>query len=178
MLSLSICCCLLVVFADNSSSTSKEGEIAMKLVSAAFGEGEMIPAVYTCDGENISPPLTWDDVPENVKSFTLIGDDPDAPMGTWVHWVVYNIPSSVKTLAENVPKVDSLPDGTRQGVSDFRKPGYGGPCPPGGMHRYYFRLYALDAQVQVDAKMTKKKLLEAMEGHVLAEAVLMGKYKR
>ena len=177
MFSLIIWCSEETVFTDDSSSLSKEGD-AMRLVCVAFGEGEMIPAVYTCDGENVSPPLVWSDVPETVKSFALIADDPDAPSGTWVHWVVYNIPPDARALAENASNAVSLPDGAGQGMNDSGKPGYGGPCPPGGVHRYYFRLYALDARLAADTAMTKKKLLAGMEGHLLAEAVLMGRYRR
>ncbi len=155
-----------------------KGGTAMKLSSPAFDEGAMIPVKYTCDGVDVSPPLKWSDAPAGVKSFALICDDPDAPMGTWVHWVAYNIPPNVNELAEGVPAVDTLSDGTRQGINDFRKKGYGGPCPPGGTHRYYFKLYALDATIPVEAGMTKAKLLKAMQGHILSEAQLMGKYKR
>lgn len=157
---------------------SAKGGAAMKLSSSAFNEGAMIPATYTCDGVNISPPLQWSDAPAAVKSFALICDDPDAPMGTWVHWVVYNIPPTVSELPEKVPASDTLADGTRQGINDFRKTGYGGPCPPGGTHRYFFKLYALDALLPVEPGMTKAKLLKAMEGHILAEAQVTGKYKR
>ena len=163
---------------QEKKSTSAKGGAAMKLSSSAFTEGAMIPAKYTCDGVNISPPLKWSDAPEAAKSFTLICDDPDAPMGTWVHWVAYNIPPEANELPEKVPVVDTLPDGTRQGINDFRKTGYGGPCPPGGTHRYYFKLYALDMELLVEPGMTKKKLLKAMEGHIVAEAQVMGKYRR
>ena len=153
-------------------------EKAMQLVSTAFDSGKMIPSKYTCDGENISPALQWDNVPAGTKSFALIADDPDAPMGTWVHWVIYNIPDSSRGLKENVPAAPKLPDGTLQGKNDFRKIGYGGPCPPGGVHRYYFKLYALDKILSVPAGLTKAELLKAMDGHILAKAELMGKYAR
>ena len=150
----------------------------MKLSSTAFVDGVMIPVKYTCDGENISPPLAWSGAPDGTKSFALICDDPDAPAGTWVHWVMYNIPSRAASLPEKVPAADTLPDGTRQGISDFKRPGYGGPCPPGGIHRYFFKMYALDVALPAGTKMTKTKLLAVMEGHVLASAQLMGKYGR
>ncbi|MBN1308290.1 MAG: YbhB/YbcL family Raf kinase inhibitor-like protein [Chitinispirillaceae bacterium] len=159
-------------------SDTAKGGTSMKITSSAFTEGGMIPKKYTCDDINISPPLQWSDAPAGAKSFALICDDPDAPMGTWVHWVAYNIPPKVNELPEKVPVDDTLSDGTLQGINDFRKTGYGGPCPPGGTHRYFFRLYALDTQLSVEKGVTKSKLVKAMEGHVLAETQVMGKYKR
>lgn len=152
--------------------------MSIPLTSTAFEEGGMIPKKYTCDGKDISPPLTWGTVPEGAKSLALIADDPDAPRGTWVHWVMYNIPPSLQGLPEAVPAEKTLADGARQGTNDFRKIGYGGPCPPGGTHRYFFKLYALDQEMAVDPGMTKDQLLKAMQGHILAEAQLMGNYKR
>ena len=150
----------------------------MRVTSVAFNEGGMIPARHTCDSTNISPPLAWTDTPEAVKSFALICDDPDAPAGTWVHWVLYNIPSTTKEISEKTTVSDSLADGSRQGVNDFRKTGYGGPCPPGGTHRYFFKLYALDTLLPVETNVTKSKLLTMMEGHIISEGTLMGKYKK
>ncbi len=150
----------------------------MKLTSPAFEEGGKIPPQYTCDGKDISPPLQWSEVPAGTKSFALICDDPDAPMGTWVHWVIFNIPDSVRQLPEAVPTTEHLKDGSMQGTNDFKRSGYGGPCPPGGTHRYYFKLYALDTVLNLKAGATKAQLLEAMKGHILAEAQLMGKYGR
>lgn len=150
----------------------------MEIKSPAFKEGELIPSKYTCDGPDISPPLEWSDAPAGTRSFALISDDPDAPVGTWVHWVIFNIPANVNKLDEDVPKKDVLSNGARQGRNDFGRIGYGGPCPPGGTHRYYFKLYALDKELDLKAGSTKRDLLKAMEGHVLAEAYLMGKYKR
>jgi len=152
------------------------GEI--KLRSPAFKEGEMIPKKYTCDGEDISPPLFWEGIPEEAKSLALICDDPDAPMGTWVHWVIFNIPPAEKGLPENVPPRKILKNGAVQGKTDFGRVGYGGPCPPGGIHRYFFKIYALDERISLEPGATKKKLLKAMEGHILAEGKLMGKYGR
>jgi hypothetical protein len=150
----------------------------MKITSPAFKEGDMIPKKYTCDGINISPPLQWSSVPEGTKTFAIICDDPDAPMGTWVHWVLYNLPGNITGLSENVPPVKTLPTGAKQGRNDFGKTGYGGPCPPGGIHRYYFKLYALNDQLQVEDGIAKSGLLNAVKGHILSEAHLMGKYKR
>ena len=152
--------------------------MVIKVLSSAFQEGGMIPADYTCDGRNISPPLSWSGIPEKVVTLALICDDPDAPVGTWVHWVLYNLPASAKELPAGVPPQEKLASGAVQGKNDFRKPGYGGPCPPGGTHRYYFKLYALDKALDLKPGATKKELLKAMEGHILAEGQLMGRYKR
>ncbi|HEX8888973.1 MAG TPA: YbhB/YbcL family Raf kinase inhibitor-like protein [Pyrinomonadaceae bacterium] len=150
----------------------------LKVTSKAFQEGGMIPKKYTCDDANISPPLAWDSVPEKAKSLALITDDPDAPGKTWVHWVAFNIPANVKELPENIPAQEAISVGGHQGTNDFKKLGYGGPCPPSGTHRYYFHLYALDTFLNLDSSATKDQLLKAMEGHVLAEGELMGKYQK
>ncbi|MEW6235300.1 MAG: YbhB/YbcL family Raf kinase inhibitor-like protein [Candidatus Omnitrophota bacterium] len=152
----------------------------MKLTvkSAAFQEGGMIPKSYTCDGKNVSPPLAWDHGPAETKGYALICDDPDAPMGTWVHWVLFNLPASIVELPENVPAKETLENGARHGINDFRKLGYGGPCPPSGTHRYFFRVYALDAEMALKPGASKAELVKAMKGRVLAEGQLMGKYKR
>lgn len=150
----------------------------MKLTTSAFSEGSAIPKQYSCDGEDISPPLAWQDVPAGAESFVLIADDPDAPGGTWVHWVIYDIPERARELQENYPKQEVDSDGSRQGINDFKKIGYGGPCPPGGTHRYFFKLYALDTTLDAEAGLSKAEILERMENHVLDEAQLMGTYSR
>lgn len=150
----------------------------MEIRSSAFQEGALIPGKYTCDGVDVSPPLEWSQVPEGTETFALISDDPDAPVGTWVHWVIYNIPGDLRVLAEGIPAREVLANGTTQGINDFRRIGYGGPCPPRGTHRYYFKIYALDAKLNADAGISKKELIRAMEGHILAEGQLMGKYRR
>ncbi len=150
----------------------------IKITSSAFAESGMIPPKYTCDGQDVSPPLRWGSVPEGTRSIALICDDPDAPMGTFVHWVLYNLPAEARELPEGVPVQETLPNGARQGTSDFGTTGYGGPCPPGGTHRYFFKIYALDAPVELSAGATKAELLGAMEGHILAQGQLMGKYRR
>ena len=150
----------------------------MELKSSAFTAGEMIPQKYTCDGPDVSPPLSWSDVPAGAKSLALIADDPDAPMGTWVHWVAWNIPPNARGLEEGVPKKDSLPNGLKQGTTDFRSIGYGGPCPPSGTHRYFFKLYALDTSLNLPPSTTKKDLEKAIQGHLLQQVELMGKYAR
>lgn len=154
------------------------GNLSISLKSGSFKEGGFIPKKYTCDGENISPPLEWNGTPEGTKSIAIICDDPDAPMGTWVHWVIYNIPSSVNNLKENIPPEKVLEDGTIQGKNDFKKTGYGGPCPPNGIHRYYFKIYALNTALALTPGLTKGELLHAMEGHIISEGRLMGKYSR
>ena len=158
----------------------KEGsmKVELKVESQAFKNGGMIPTKYTCDGEDVSPPISWSNGPECTKSYALIADDPDAPMGTWVHWVIYNIPPDITRLDENVPKVEELPNGAVQGVNDFRRYGYGGPCPPGGTHRYYFKVYALDTELKDGPGLTKKKLLKRIEGHIIGYGELMGRYSR
>lgn len=149
----------------------------MKIQSTAFKEGEKIPSKFTCDGENVSPELSWNDFPESTKTFALIVDDPDAPGGTFVHWVVYNIPSNVTSFPEETTS-NNLPVGAKQGTNHFGDNDYGGPCPPAGTHRYYFKLYALDSEIQLKAGAGKRDLLKAIEGHKVAEAQLMGKYER
>ncbi len=148
------------------------------LKSAAFEEGGMIPKKYTCDGPDVSPPLTWTSAPAGTKSLALICDDPDAPVATWVHWVLFNLPADTTKLPESVPPQETLESRAKQGTNDFRKTGYGGPCPPSGTHRYYFKLYALDTEIDLEAGITKKDLLKAMEGHIIGEGQLMGRYKR
>ena len=150
----------------------------MELKSRAFAHGASIPARHTCDGPDLSPPLEWSDAPAPAKSFALISDDPDAPGGTWVHWVAWNIPAGARALPEGVPQKASLPDGTTQGTNDFDRVGYGGPCPPSGTHRYLFRLYALDAALSLPPAAGKSELEKAMKGHILARAELLGKYGR
>jgi hypothetical protein len=155
---------------------STSGQFA--ITSTAFKEGEAIPEKYTCDGKNISPPLKWSFAPAQTRSFALIVDDPDAPAGVWVHWVILNMPPTTSELPESIPKERSLRDGTLQGKNDSREIGYDGPCPPGGTHRYYFKLYALDAMLKLPAGVTKPEVLKAMEGHIVAQAQLMGRYSR
>ncbi len=152
--------------------------MAITITSSVFSEGGMIPKKCTCDAEDISPDLKWSGVPQGAKSLALICDDPDAPVGTWVHWVLFNIPADVTTLAAGIPADAALKNGARHGKNDFRKLGYGGPCPPGGTHRYFFKLYALDTVLTLDSGSTKAQLLSAMQNHILAEGRLMGTYKR
>ena len=152
--------------------------MTIALTSSAFTDGATIPRKHTCDAEDTSPDLEWSGVPNGTKSLSLICDDPDAPVGTWVHWVLFNIPADATTLAAGIPADATLQNGARHGRNNFRKLGYGGPCPPGGTHRYYFKLYALDTVLNIESGCTKAQLLAAMKGHILSEGQLMGKYKR
>jgi Raf kinase inhibitor-like YbhB/YbcL family protein len=154
-------------------------DMALTLRSTAFDAGTPIPQPYTCDGRDMSPPLRWDNVPQGAKGFALVCDDPDAPGGTWVHWVIYGIPGDTRQLPEAVSPDKRLSNGSVQGRNDFGKFGYGGPCPPRGKpHRYFFRLYALDASLSLEPGLSKKALLAAIQGHVMAEAELHGTYGR
>lgn len=156
-----------------------EKAMALNLSSTSFVAGENIPKQFTCDGEDRSPELHWNDPPAGTKSFALIADDPDAPVGTWVHWVLFNLPADARSLAEGVPKKDVLENGAVQGQNDFRRTGYGGPCPPPGKpHRYFFKLYALDATMNLKSKATKADLERAIKDHILAQGELMGRYGR
>ena len=153
-------------------------DVGFILESSAFEHGGAIDPTYTCDGADLSPPLAWHGVPPGTRSFVLIADDPDAPVGIWVHWVYYDIPASVTRLSEGLPAVDRPPSGGTHGITDFRRLGYGGPCPPGGTHRYFFKLYALDTVLGLEPWASKQQVKEAMEGHVLDTAKLMGTYAR
>ena len=152
--------------------------MALHVESSAFSEGSQIPRQYTCDGKDISPPLSWSGVPEAAKSLALICDDPDAPGKTWVHWVLFNLPPGTNRLPEGIAARESVSGGGAQGTNDFRKIGYGGPCPPSGTHRYLFKLYALAAPLGLKPGASKKEVERAMETHVLAQGQLMGTYKR
>ncbi len=150
----------------------------MKLTSSAFSEGGQLPAKYTCEGENISPPLSWTAVPAAARSLALIVEDPDTGHGTFAHWVVYHLRPGDGSLAEAVPHTPALPDGAMQGKNDFGRTGYNGPCPPSGTHRYFFRLYALDTHLQIREGATREQVDAEMKGHILAETALMVRYGR
>ena len=153
--------------------------MAFELESGAFAAGKAIPKRYTCDAENVSPALRWKDTPAGTKAFALVADDPDAPAGTWTHWVLYDLPSTLNELGEKVAPDPTLANGAKHGLNDFKKTGYGGPCPPPGKpHRYFFRLYALDAPTGLAPRATKDAVLQATKGHVLGQAELMGTYQR
>jgi Raf kinase inhibitor-like YbhB/YbcL family protein len=171
--------------AQEPKPASKEKKpMNLQITSTAFAEGQSIPQKYTCQGSDVSPPLKWSGAPAHTKSFALIADDPDAPdpkapKMTWVHWVLYDLPATTTELAENIAKTPTLPNGAKQGITDFMRVGYGGPCPPpGGAHRYFFKLYALDTVLNLKPGVTKNDLLKAMEDHILAQGQLMGMYQR
>ena len=153
--------------------------MTLELKSPDFSSGASIPKQFSCDGADISPALAWNDPPAATQSFALIADDPDAPVGTWVHWVLFDLPANARSLPQNVPKQEQLADGSRQGRNDFRKIGYSGPCPPPGKpHRYFFKLYALDTKLNLQPGATKKDVERAMRGHILAQGEWMGRYAR
>jgi Raf kinase inhibitor-like YbhB/YbcL family protein len=173
----------LALVSGGALASSASEEEAMKLSSTASSQGGPIPARYTCDGEDISPPLAWSDAPAGVKSFALVVDDPDAPDPTsprmrWVHWVVYDIPPDARALPEGVRGSADLPRGARLGKNDWDRAAWGGPCPPIGRHRYFFTLSALDVALGDRGALTKRELEAAIEGHVLEQAELMGTYER
>jgi len=168
------CCAMLLACAGPAYA-----QAALNLSSPAFTPGGAIPKQYSCEGEDYSPALTWTDVPQSAKTLALIVDDPDAPRGTFVHWVVYNLPASVRHLDENVAKEPTIAGGGNQGRNGFRRFGYGGPCPPPGpTHHYHFRLYALDSSLNMGPGATAAQVQAAIQGHVLATAELVGTYKR
>lgn len=171
----------IALFAVAVTTGAEETTMTFRLGSPAFDAGASIPARHTCDAQDLSPALEWSDPPPGTGSFALIVDDPDAPVGTWVHWVIYDLPRDARSLAEGVPpeREPGEPPGARQGMNDFRRIGYGGPCPPpGGAHRYFFKLCALDAPLGLAPGATKQQVEHAMEGHVLGRAEVMGTYAR
>lgn len=154
----------------------------MKLTSTAFADGAAIPTPHTCQGRDVSPPLAWAEIPPGTRSLVLIVDDPDAPdpaapKTTWVHWLLYNIPTTVSELKQGIA-THELPPGTREGINDWQRTGYGGPCPPIGRHRYFHKLYALDVELPDLGKPHKAALESAMQGHILAKAELVGVYQK
>jgi Raf kinase inhibitor-like YbhB/YbcL family protein len=160
----------------NRQSPENTPEV-MKLMSSAFAEGQRIPRPYTCDGVNVSPPLEWSGVPKTAQTLAIIAEDPDAPAGTWVHWVLYNLPAANIGMVENLTQDEKLKAGGFQGKNDFEKIGYGGPCPPSGTHRYFFKIYAIDTELSLKAGATKADVENAMAGHVVSQAQLMGTYR-
>lgn len=161
------------------SANAQAGKMSFQISSSSFESGGMIPKKFTCDAADVSPELSWNGAPQGTKSFALIADDPDAPAGTWTHWVIYDLPPNLTNLAENTPKTDELPDGAAQGRNSFKKIGYNGPCPPPGKaHRYFFRLFALDQKLEIKPGASKEEVEHAVQGHILAEAEVVGKYQR
>src|SRR5581483_11350196 len=161
----------------NGNSDTLTMASTMTVRSTAFQNDSAIPQRYTCQGEYISPALAWSDAPKGTKSFALVVEDPDAPSGTFIHWVIYNIPGSQHTLQENIDRRDPLPNGARQGTNSAKQVGYMGPCPPAGnAHRYYFKLFALDSDINIPGTVTRDALMSAIEHNILAEGALMGTY--
>ena len=152
--------------------------MVIQLNSIGFKHGGKIPDRYTCKGEDISPSLAWDEPPAGTQSFVLIMDDPDAPVGTWDHWLLFNLPADLRALPEAIPPHPELPNGSRHGKNSWGRTDYGGPCPRSGTHRYYFRLYALDTRLDRRPGVPKKQLLNLMQRHILAQGELMGTYKK
>jgi len=169
-----------VLSETGAPSEPVKGTMTFELTSTAFSQGEPIPARYSCDGEDISPPLSWSDPPEGTLSFALIMDDPDAPVGTWDHWILFNIPAGRRELPENAPieAKNQDPDAIFVGRNSWGRVGYGGPCPPSGTHRYFFKLYALNTTLGLLPGATKGELLKGMEGYILAQTELIGTYTR
>ncbi len=170
---------LLIACQSEAPAAPEEEEMALSVTSSAFQEGETIPARYTCEGEDISPDFTWDRPPEGTRSLALIVDDPDAPGGTFTHWVLFNLPADTRQLPEAMPAQSQLDSGARQGKTDFGRTGYGGPCPPPGKpHRYRFTVYALGRMLDLEAGASRSRVGEAMQGEILAEGRLIGLYQR
>ncbi len=181
-----IVCCFLVFFGCSSSQSShgenpsvERSNVNFTIASSSFSDGAAIPRKFTCDGENVSPELSWTSIPAGAKSLALITEDPDAPAGTWTHWVLFDLPADTRQLPEGVAASAELPNGAKQGRNDFGKMGYGGPCPPPGKaHRYFFKLYALSSHPEIQAGASKQELLHAMEGYILAQTEMVGTYQR
>jgi Raf kinase inhibitor-like YbhB/YbcL family protein len=168
-----------VVLAALAAVLTQGAPVAFTISSTSFSSGGDIVKKFTCDGADVSPLLTWTSPPAGTLSLALLADDPDAPVGNWNHWVLWNLPAESRTLAENLAKTAQLPDGSRQGMNDFKKTGYNGPCPPVGKpHRYYFKIFALDTKLDLRGDAGKPELEAAMKGHILAQAEWMGRYKR
>jgi len=175
---------IVLCFARDGSSVMSAAQsggkgMSLTLTSSSFPRGGDIAGKFTCDGEDVSPQLAWNDVPAGTQSFALLADDPDAPVGNWNHWVLWNVPATARSLAEGVSKTGKLPDGSEQGMNDFHMIGYNGPCPPPGKpHRYYFKLFALDTKLALNIGARKADLEAAMKGHIRAQSEWMGRYAR
>lgn len=166
----------LLVFSQKGNNNGVAMKITIK--SESFGKNDLIPSKYTCDGKNISPQLSWDKPSDKIKTFAIIVNDPDAPGGNFIHWIIFNIPDSILSLPEDVTPMRNIPEEAALGTNSFGHIGYNGPCPPSGAHRYFFRIYGLDTSIKLEAGIEENDLLKAMKNHVVAEGELMGKYKR
>jgi Raf kinase inhibitor-like YbhB/YbcL family protein len=165
---------------SNKKNNEKNYGAVMKinLKSESFKENELIPSIYTCDGKNISPELKWDKPSNNIKTFAIIVNDPDAPGGNFIHWIIFNIPDSILNLPKEVTPIKNIPEEVSLGTNSFGHIGYNGPCPPSGTHRYFFNIYGLDTSLKLEAGSEENEILHAMKDHIVAEGELMGKYKR
>jgi Raf kinase inhibitor-like YbhB/YbcL family protein len=172
-----VLCCFFLILIPFTFLAKGESAMSFQMTTSAFSEGENIPSKYTCDGSNISPHLTWTNPPAGTQVYALIMDDPDAPMGTWTHWVVYNMPATLLEIKEAIPE-KNFPESVKHGKNSWAKVGYGGPCPPSGTHRYFFKLYALKQKLNTPWGATAAELEKAMQGLVLGETKLMGRYAR
>ncbi|MCE5215084.1 MAG: YbhB/YbcL family Raf kinase inhibitor-like protein [Methanobacterium sp.] len=152
--------------------------MVIKITSTVFDEGGVIPNIYSCNGINISPPLNWNDLPEDTESIALICEDPDAPGGIWTHWIIFNLPADTRNLPEHIMGREELDNGARHGLNDFGSVGYGGPCPPSGTHRYYFKIYALDIKLDLTSLIGRSDFLKGIQGHILDEGQIMGVFTR
>jgi Raf kinase inhibitor-like YbhB/YbcL family protein len=175
---ISVLLCFLVAAPNAYGIKSNERRSPMELTSSAFQHEGKIPDKYSCKGQDISPPLKWVNAPAGTKSFVLVCDDPDAPVGTWDHWLLFNIPASVSELPEGIPSQPELSNGARHGRNSWGRNDYGGPCPPGGTHRYFFKFYALDITLDLKPGAAKREIMKAMENHILAKTELMGRFSR
>jgi len=170
---------LLVLTLGGPAPTAAQQTAKIELKTISFTPGGFIPERFTCKGADVSPALTWTDPPAGTQSFAIIEDDPDAPSGVFVHWLIYGLPAASRRLSEGISGNDQMPDGSRQGTNDFSRTGYSGPCPPPGKpHRYFIRLYALDVKLDLRPAATRRELDAAMRGHLLAQAELMGRFRR
>jgi Raf kinase inhibitor-like YbhB/YbcL family protein len=170
---------IMILLASGCITKQEDNMEKISISAEGFKDGTTIPDVYTCKGKDISPSLSWKGIPAGTKSIALIMDDPDAPGGTFVHWVLYNVPAQIQKLPEGMSHDKILSDGSMQGMTDFGRTGYGGPCPPPGKpHRYYFKIYALDSRIELSPGASKKQLENAMAGHILAKGEIVGIYKR
>lgn len=168
-----------IACAREEPASQNGGKVTLSLSSTAFKEGGEIPVKYTCDGQDISPPLVWDEPPHLTQAFALIVDDPDAPGDVFTHWIIFNLPANVHELGEGIPTQERLENGALQGKNDFGRIGYGGPCPPRGpAHRYRFTIYALDKPLDLEPGVSKKQLIDAVKGHILAQGQLISIYQR
>ena len=177
LLAIAFCCCRFTV--QPASAAKGKKRMTITVSSSAFKNGETIPTPYTCSGKDVSPPLSWSGVPEKAVSLAILVEDPDAPRGIWTHWVLFNLPPHTTGLPEGVPKTATLDNGAHQGLNDSHTVGYEGPCPPPGpAHRYYFKVFALDKKLTLNGNVGRKQLQQAMEGHILAQGEVMGRFGR